>query len=197
MSNFNINWPNLVHLNLPPHKRMIIRWKWILLVMTPLKFKHTEFIEFYEDQKYRVAHTSQKISIEKVLNDKFDNDDRGIYIGLRNPIDQIFLRQKSEELPIILYNKWKSLTTYSIGDFSTHGSYVWIATAVSTGESPFDGSAYWSIHADRFYLHQSSEYLPKGFIVYVPIAVVFDEDQMRALIDLYRLAGMYYEIQTY
>jgi hypothetical protein len=35
------------------------------------------------------------------------------------------------------------------------------------------------------------------FIVYVPFTLVFDENEMRAIIDLYRLAGKRYAIELY
>lgn len=197
MPNFSVNWTNFVKNNLRYFKRKEIRLAWIDTIIYPVKQLHTKFLTFWDTTYNLASHTNQKISIEKILNDHFDNDDRGIYIGLISQIDKVFLHQKSEEQPIIIYNKWSDSIAYVAGNFAVYGSYVWIATDASTDEAPFDGSDYWEIHKPRFYLHNVGDYGSKGFIVYVPVAVTYDEYQMRALIERYKLAGMYYEIQTY
>jgi hypothetical protein len=52
--------------------------------------------------------------------------------------------------------------------------------------------------ATPFYLSRRAEYgFIVDFIVNVPIAVVFDSNQMKALINKYKLAGKRYKIETY
>lgn len=48
------------------------------------------------------------------------------------------------------------------------------------------------------YLYNTAEYTGNlDFIVKVPVALVFDENQMKSLINKYKLAGKNYTIQTY
>lgn len=51
------------------------------------------------------------------------------------------------------------------------------------------------------YIYKLSELGLNGndydFIVWVPVALTFDEDKMRAVVDRYKLAGIRYDIQTY
>jgi len=52
--------------------------------------------------------------------------------------------------------------------------------------------------APLYYGIRKSEYgFLVDFIVYVPVAVVFDSNQMKALINKYKLAGKRYKIETY
>lgn len=197
MTNYDVNWDNHVWQNLTPSKRQPIRYAWLRFLMRPIKEIHAKFIAFKNREIYLSVHTSQKIYLEKILNDEFDLVDRGIYIGLISSIDKLFLYQHAESLPIYLYNKWKTTQPYVIGDYATYGTKVWRAISPSTNQTPFVGSTFWTFHKDRMYVYKKSEYNPKGFIIFVPVALSFDENQMRALVDLYRYAGIYYEIQTY
>jgi hypothetical protein len=197
MFNFEVNWNNFIWQNIWPTKRKAVRYAWLKLLFTPIKHIHSKFILFKDEQTYLAVHTGQKIYLEKLLNDQFDNDDRGIYIGLISGLDKLFIKQKSELLPIYIYDKWDASKAYVIGNYAVYGTSVWRCIANNTGSVPFIGSTRWVYHKDRLYLAQKSEYNTKGFIVYVPTALSFDETQMRAFIDLYKLAGMYYEIITY
>lgn len=51
---------------------------------------------------------------------------------------------------------------------------------------------------DNLYIYNTAEYTGNlDFIVKVPAALVFDENQMKSLINKYKLAGKNYTIQTY
>ena len=51
---------------------------------------------------------------------------------------------------------------------------------------------------ENLYLYNTAEYTGNlDFIVKVPTALVFDENQMKSLINKYKLAGKNYTIQTY
>lgn len=197
MPNYNTDWSNFVFYNIPVHLRKLYRLKWIDLLVSEVKKLHAKLLTYRTNTIYTVAHTNQKISIEKVLNDKFDAINKQIYIALINPIDVLYLRNKVESQTMYLYNKWDSSVAYSTDEYSSYGIYVWKATAASTNETPFDGSSYWEIHAPRLFLNNKAEYAGKGFIVFVPTTVTYDEAYMKSLIDYYRLAGMHYIIQTY
>lgn len=197
MFNYNVNWNNFIWYNLWLSKRKSVRYAWLKLLFTPITFIHSQFLTFKNRELYLAVHTSQKIYLEKILNDELDNVDRGIYISNISGVDKLFIKQKVELLPVRLYDKWLSTQPYVIGNYAAYGNSVWRATAPSTGSAPFIGSASWVYHADRLYLRQKTEYNPKGFIVFVPAALVFDINQLNALVDLYKLAGIYHEVQTY
>jgi len=47
------------------------------------------------------------------------------------------------------------------------------------------------------FLKNRAERLEFNFIVFVPVAIVFDEDELKAKINFYRLAGKTFKIETY
>ncbi len=197
MFNFNVNWESFVKASLPFHKRKFYRLKWLQFVIVEVKNLHTKFLAWKDETTYSAAHNGMKISMEKVLNDKFDPINQLIYIDLAVPEDQIYLFTKTELQQNYIYSKYNAATTYQVGEFAAYGAYVWKCVAVSTGNTPAEPSAFWDIHKERIYLYQSSEYATLGFIVWVPTGLVFDSNQMNAWINKYKLAGINHSIQTY
>lgn len=55
------------------------------------------------------------------------------------------------------------------------------------------------VYLGKMYLRQRNDYVDSAvdFIVQVPVGLVYDNYQMRALIDYYKLAGMRYKIEEY
>lgn len=197
MFSYLVSWTNFVYYNLPVHLRKIYRIKWIELLIYESTQLYNTFITTRTNVIYKVSHTNSKISIEKVLNDEFDPVNQEIYIELIQEIDQQYLHVKSESQPIYLYTKWDAATAYVIGDYANYGGYTWECIQAHTNEIPADGSSYWTKGDERTYLYESSEYGGNGFIVFVPVSLTYDSAHMNSLIQYYKLAGIYYEIQTY
>jgi hypothetical protein len=197
MFSYTINWVNFVMAYTPFIKLKFWRLQWHEYLIVEIQKLHSLFLTYKTDSIYKVAHNGTKISMTKVLNDQFDSINQQIYIGLAIPEDQLFLFQKSEGQTNYIYRKYDPAIAYQVGQFANYGQYVWKCIAVSTGNTPVVGSAFWEIHKDRLYLYQKVEYTTPGFIVFVPDTLVYDAAQMNAWIIQYALAGMPYSIQTY
>jgi len=97
-----INWEKLVKLLLPTFLRKPVLIAFLNAFTKPIERMHTEFLEQKAEWQYRLSHNGQVFSLEKVLNDAFDNDERriyitsvdfqdDIYIGNRDNIDQVYI----------------------------------------------------------------------------------------------------------
>lgn len=197
MYNYNVNWESLVKANTPYHKRKFYRLKWLNFLIVEIKKLHQIFLTWSTETTYAAAHNGMKISMEKVLNDQFDPINQLIYIGLAVDEDQMFLFTKPELQQNYIYTKYNAATAYTVGQFANYGIYTWVCIQNTTGNTPADPSIYWQIHKPRLYLYQSDEYVSLGFIVWVPVGLVYDVDQMNAWINKYKLAGITHTIQTY
>jgi hypothetical protein len=199
MFNFNINWSNLVWWNTPQAKRDNTNLSWLDVLISPVRDLHATFLQYRNDTIYKVRFTGQIIYLEKFLNDKYDQINRGIYIDNVANISKPYLYNKSEQRPVRhLYNKWDATVTYVAGEFAVYGQKVYIAMTGTTNQLPPTNPTVWKIYANKFYLKNITEYqLQYDFIVMVPSSVVFDQNEMKGYVNYYKLAGKRYTIQTY
>lgn len=197
MSNYNVNWDSFVEANTPTEKRQFYRMHWIKFLVSELKKLHAKFLAFKTDTLYKESHNGMKIYMLKVLNEQFDPINQEILISPLNVGDRMYLFLKPEAQTNYIYSKYDATTTYQVGEFAKSAGKVWICIQISTGNIPADPSLFWDEHKDSFYLYNQLEYLTIGFIVYVPVALVFDTPQLQAWVERYKLAGMPYTIQTY
>lgn len=70
----------LIDFIIPPVQREDWLLEYIKSAFKPLDTLKQQFYIFYEKQKYELTFNGQVIYLEHVLNDQFDNIDRGIYI---------------------------------------------------------------------------------------------------------------------
>lgn len=73
------------------------------IIMTPFNYLGGVFYGFRESAFYSLAHDSRKISIEKVLNDKYDPLSRRIYITNVMPEGYVYLYEPGDDRPVYLY----------------------------------------------------------------------------------------------
>ena len=100
---FNTDYASLALEFLRPKHRSSNQSTFMAALHFPLKHLNTLFFRFRESVFYQLAHDSRKISIEKVLNDKFDPSSRRIYIENVQPKPQNYLYEKGDEKPLYLY----------------------------------------------------------------------------------------------
>jgi hypothetical protein len=97
-----VDWNKLVKLLLPTFLRKPVLMAFLQACVKPIATIHSEFLRAKKEWDYRIMHNGQVFSIEKVLNDKFDDSLRRIYIsdsifqddvyiGNLNNRDQIYL----------------------------------------------------------------------------------------------------------
>lgn len=124
----------------------------------PLNDLYTSFYSFFDSVKYRLTFNGQVIYMEHVLNDQFDNINRGIYITDSNLVDSTFIFTHAE------------------------------------GNEPF----YIGMNSESLtpnYLFTNQEYVDDvDFVVNVPSTVTFNIDELKYLVNSYRIAPMRWEI---
>ncbi len=81
MNDYAWNLHLLVTYLLPTVLRQPKMIGWLSVLLSPADTKHSEFVSFVADKRYQLDFTGQVISLERLLNDAFDNTLRRIYIG--------------------------------------------------------------------------------------------------------------------
>lgn len=77
--------------------------------LSPLNVKRNEFYSFFDSIKYDLTFNGQVIMLEHLLNDKFDNEERRIYIEDAIQIPELLLYNISENNELkYIYNKLES-----------------------------------------------------------------------------------------
>lgn len=132
------------------------------VLASPIVTIYNSLILFRVQLNYKILITPQVVYLEKMLNDRYDNLLRRIYILDGNEYAPIYLYRKAELKPIYLYRK---------SEVAKPKKYLY--TKGEVGQFTFD------------------------FVVYVPLDVVFDENEMKALVNGYKLASMLFKIQTF
>ncbi len=169
MGFFNVDFNTLVWQNLPVRLRGNIQYAWLKCLVAPVKYVNGLFQSNRNNNLYILAHNSQLCFMEAALNDTFDNVGRGIFISDPTYYDPVYLYEALENKPVYLD---------LVSEIGTH-------IIPPPDPVPLYTEAETSLFADCF-------------IVNVPVAVIFDTDRMKALIDFYRLPGRNrYSIVTY
>lgn len=194
-----VNWIKLVQLQVPQwmrRKRLVV---WLLVLISGVRSLHANFLDYRKNSIYSLLITGQTIYLEKALNDQWDFLDRGIYIETATDPNQFYLYNRIEAAdPVYFYNRYNGVREYAIGDYAVEGTRIWKAVELGFLDAPEASNAQWSDEGERLYLRNKIEgNAVYDFIIWVPVGVVFGEAQMRALVDLYKLAGKTYTIQTY
>lgn len=155
---FDINYPKLTRLLMPPRLRKAIHVSWLNALTYPVNTLYQQFRRNRDANLYRLAITPQVVYMEKLLNDRYDLADRRIRIvdAVTNEVTWIY--QEEESKPKFVYTE-------------TEAQPIYLFTEAEIGSEPVD------------------------FYVMVPAAITFNENEMSALIDTYKLAGMAYKIQ--
>lgn len=197
---YNIDWNGFLQALIPRWMRKIRLYTWLELLLHPIRTLQAISQGTIEQHIYEMQLTGQTIYLEKGLNDRFDPIDRLIYIVNSIDLTQFYLYNKVEvQPPVYFYNKWDLSVTYAVGEFAAYDGQIWVCILASTGDAPILGSSYWSVHSEfkHYLINRNESGNLFDFIVMVPIALVYDENEMRALVNTYKLAGKSYTIQTY
>jgi hypothetical protein len=143
--------------------------------------------------------TGQIVYLTHALNDRFDPLNRAIYIDNVASVFKPFVYNKLEaKPPTYVYNKWVAGQSYSLNDKVSFGMFIWRSlTNSNQGNTPFIGSSHWAFDKNRLCIKNKAESPAVDFIVYVPFSLNFDINEMKALINYYKLAGKRYSIVNY
>ncbi len=105
MSQLNINFGKLIASLLITFRRRRVSFDYLYALYAPIKTLYNDFRKFKTDAVYRVTHNSQVFSIENVLNDKFDNQLRRIYITDSYAAEKNYIYRRSEAKPKYIYKR--------------------------------------------------------------------------------------------
>ena len=196
---YNINWSLLIARNTYIGWITSIRMAWLNVIIKPVKDLYDAFILYRATALYKLNFNGQIIYLEHILNDVFDNANRGIYIDNTADLNRVYLFNSSELVtPVYVYNNYDAAIPYVVGEFSVYDNKVWVCSNNTTGNTPGVSSSYWNFDSDVLFLENESEYQSNyDFIVMVPAAVVFDINAMKSLVNYYRCAGKRFTIQTF
>jgi len=112
-----INWLNATFLRAPKYI------KYLQAILTPLQRFYNNFMLYKADAIYRVSHNSQKCYMQKVLNDKFDNDLRRIEIRNARIFEPNWFYHPEDDKPLFFYDPEdnKPVYFYDPADFNGDG----------------------------------------------------------------------------
>lgn len=102
MGFFDINYDTLRVQLLPVRLRKSVMKAWLRCLLIPVKWLHNVFMIDRESNLYYLAHNSQIVYLEAVLNDVFDPISRGIFIEDGLYEDPLFTYLIPEERPLWL-----------------------------------------------------------------------------------------------
>ncbi|WP_055394732.1 hypothetical protein [Flagellimonas eckloniae] len=77
---FNIDFNRFVGSLVPIKRRTTKMLHWLVCLVHPIAELHIQFLQYRDRTNYKLEHTAQVFSIEKVLNDTFDTVQRRIVI---------------------------------------------------------------------------------------------------------------------
>lgn len=185
--------------NLIPDLRTPVRVQFVKALLKPFYVMYAEFVALRTEAAYKASYSGRVIDLETVLNDRFDNLLRRIYIADSN-YDNVYIYRKSELLPaLIMYRKWKSTTNFATGKFCFYQGAIYEANAPALNKIP-GVDPEWTLRPARKapVLRKKVNYNGSiSFYVMVPVSLIFNTDEMKSLINYYKLAGFGYQIKTF
>jgi hypothetical protein len=199
MFNYNIHFTKTIRDNLPCSLRTSRRINFLKAAVKPFKTLYQEFLDLIDGWFQRARFTFETQYIEKALNLRFDPVNNGIYIQDVVPLRYYIFNEAESEPTQYVFNEWDSAVAYLVGDYSQINGTVYRALTNNTNKAPASNPSDWVVETDlNVYLFNEFDYAYNvRFVVYVPVSVTFDVNEMTALINLYRFASIGYEIQTY
>ncbi len=199
MFNYLISFIKIIKDNLPWYLRFPIRLKRIEAMIKPIRDYYNEFITKKNELFYKSRNNGSVISLETTLNDRFDPINRAIFISEYN-YDHVYIYKKSELKPaIVLYFKYKPAQSYVVGEFAWMPSnLVYVCNTNCTGKVP-GVDPEWTLTTRKAPIIRMAANFNGaiGFVVNVPVSLVFDLAEMNAHIKYWKLAGPGYIIITF
>lgn len=93
---YNVDYNALALENLPTRKRKPKFWRFVMVLLSPIISSYDVWLNFRNDNMYRIAHNGQVCFLRKSLNDRFDVVQRRIYIGNGNLFDTTYIYTEAE-----------------------------------------------------------------------------------------------------
>jgi hypothetical protein len=171
MNRYLVNIELLVNRLLPTTFKKVVFWRvWIATLLTPLQTLHSAFLVYAQQARKEASYNSQTAVFEFLLNERFNNSQTGIFI------DNVFFNLTIAQE----YRFYISETGFG------YPSNYWKFLSEANPQN-------YSVFQNELFSFGAT------FIVNVPVALqgVIDENELRAVIDRYRLADKTYSINYY
>lgn len=153
---YDVDYKKLALLLLPTFLRNSVLSAFLHAAVAPLSELHTRFLKFIEEKNVRLFHNGQVCYLRAILNDKFDNEQRRIYIDNAIPTEGtiLYVREKYMSVLIPLHS----------------------GTALKLSRRGYGG-------IDGL-----------DFTVVIPVALynIISESELKALVNIYKLASKRY-----
>lgn len=160
MQLFNIDFDVLEKLLIRRKLRLPKRMAGITALLSPVKYVWNKFVAFYNGILYDMAHTTQTVFLQAVLNDKYDNILRRIVINDGPDKDAMIVYRDIESKP---------------------GPFIYL-----NAEN----------HPKYIYNNAETADLGPDFIIEIPVAVTYNQEELIALVNKFKLPGKVFIIQT-
>lgn len=98
-----IDWKKLLLWLIPTPLRKVVLLQWMIAITYPLQRILSVFLLFRNNTIYWLGINSQVCYMEKMLNDKYDNLLRRIYIAKPDSFDPIYIYLTAELKPVYLF----------------------------------------------------------------------------------------------
>lgn len=168
---FNSDLYKVGQLLLPASLRQTNVIAWMKVFLSVIKSLMATFTGYRSEQLFFIAHNSQIIYLEHILNYRFNPDGNLMdadYVG-----NGIYIEDGGVSDDVYIYN-----TRENADDTFLHNS----------SEAPFT----------EVYLYNNAQFTPwTGFIIWVPDTFTIDENELKALVNRLKLAGKEYTIIYY
>lgn len=151
------------------------------------------FVPFRNRIADLLLYNAQIINLEQYLNNQFDPSNRGIYID-NQASSTTYKYQVEEVLVRYKYNIYDNAQSYVIGEYSDVQGYVFVCSANTTGNTPFDGSTFWNITEFTTHKYNVSESASVNYIIHIPLSVTYTKSNFRGKVDQFNLAGKLYTL---
>jgi hypothetical protein len=155
---FDVDFPKLVRLLVPPRLRKVKHIAWLQSLANPVNYLYQQFRRNRDANLYRLYITPQVVYMEKLLNDRYDISGRRIRVKDALVFEPEYIFQEQELKPVYIYKEEENKPVYLFTDDEIGSDSV-------------------------------------DFFVLMPSDLSYNEDEMTALINNYKLAGKRYKIQ--
>lgn len=99
---YNVDFTRLIRWLIPPLQRNTFTVNWLKALISPVVWLYNQFILYKTNVDYRISITPQVCSLQKVLNDTFDNTLRRIQIADAPGRNILLIHTDEAAMPILL-----------------------------------------------------------------------------------------------
>lgn len=162
MRKFKVSLGKFIFMLFPRKWQTAIMMAWLRCIVKPLIRLGSELDIFRKSNIYRLLRGPQVVHIECVLNDRWDAEERRIYIVDGSAYEPLYIYRDAE---------------------GKQAPYIYLE---AEGEQ-----------APYIYTEAEINAVGIDFIIRIPVTIVFDMNELKALVDRYRLPGKVYIIETF